>query len=41
VYVLDGSTLLYVQRLDATGVTDPAALRDQAVELAGLALERL
>jgi hypothetical protein len=41
VYVLDGSTLLYVQRLDATGVTDAAALRDQAVELAGLALERL
>jgi hypothetical protein len=41
VYVLDGSTLLFVQRLDATGATDAVALRDQAVELAGLALERL
>jgi hypothetical protein len=41
VYVLDGSTLLYVQRLDATGATDAAALREQAVELTGLALERL
>lgn len=41
VYVRDGSTLLYVQRLDATGATDAASLRDEAVELAGLALERL
>ena len=41
VYVLDGSTLLSVQRLDATGATDAAALRDQAIELTGLALERL
>jgi hypothetical protein len=40
-YVLDGSTLLYVQRLDATGATDVTALRDQAVQLTELALGRL
>ena len=41
VYVLRGSTFLYVQRLDQTGATDPTTLRDQAVELTDLALERL
>jgi len=41
VYVLDGEILLYVQRVDATGASDPAVLRDQAVELTELALERL
>ncbi len=40
-YVLDGSTLLYVQRLDETGDTDATALRDQAVALTELAVERL
>jgi hypothetical protein len=40
-YVLRGSTFLYVQRLDQTGGTDPATLRDQAVELTDLALERV
>ncbi len=41
VYVLRGSTFLYVQRLDQSGGTNPATLRDQAVELTDLALERL
>ena len=41
VYVLRGSEFLYVQRLDQTGATPDTTLRDQAVELAGLALERL
>jgi hypothetical protein len=41
VYVLDGSTLVYVQRLDPGGATDPMVLRDEAVELTELALERL
>jgi hypothetical protein len=40
VYVLDGSTLVYVQRLDPGGATDPMVLRDEAVELTELALER-
>lgn len=41
VYVLRGSEFLYVQRLDQKGTTPEAQLREQAVELAGLALDRL
>ena len=40
-YVQRGSEFLYVQRLDQTGATEPAELRDQAVQLTELALERL
>jgi hypothetical protein len=40
-YVLRGSEFLYVQRLDQTDATEPAVLRDQAVRLTELALERL
>lgn len=41
VYVLRGNEFLYVQRVDQTRATPETQLRDQAVELAGLALERL
>lgn len=40
-YVLRHGTLLYVQNLDATGVTDAAVLRDQTIALAKAAIGEL
>jgi len=41
VYVLRGSTLLYVQRLDPSGETAPEQLREQTISLVEHALERI
>lgn len=41
VYVLRGSTLLYVQRLDPSGETAPEELREQTISLVEHALERI
>lgn len=41
IYVLRRGTFIYVQNLDGAELVDPDALRDQAVELAELAIDRL
>ncbi|MEX2255245.1 MAG: hypothetical protein WEC34_07395 [Acidimicrobiia bacterium] len=41
VYMLREGRLVYVQNLDGRGTEDPVAIREQAVELAGLVADRL